>query len=206
MATKKITELTELAAVPADTDVLEIVDDPAGTPISKKIQYTNLVPDASTTVKGKVELATVAEIDTGTDTGRVPSVDTLNGSIHGIKYVQLHVVDDATALTTGDGKMRFFIPPQLNGMDLVDADACVVTASSSGTPTVMVHNVTGAADMLSTAITIDASEKTSYTAATAPVIDTANDDVATGDEIRIDIDGIGTGTAGLYVNLGFRLP
>jgi hypothetical protein len=33
--------------------------------------------------------------------------------------------------------------------------------------------------MLSTRITIDASEFTSYTAATAPVIDTTKDDVAT---------------------------
>ncbi len=39
----------------------------------------------------------------------------------------------------------------------------------------------------------------SYTAATAPVINTSNNTVATGDEIAIDIDGAGTGAKGLDV-------
>ncbi len=48
--------------------------------------------------------------------------------------------------------------------------------------------------ILSTKITIDASEKTSTTAATPPVIsDTALADDA---EITIDIDTVGSGTAG----------
>lgn len=46
--------------------------------------------------------------------------------------------------------------------------------------------------MLSTAMTIDSAETSTSTAATPPVIDTANDDVATGDVIRIDIDAIST--------------
>jgi len=54
-------------------------------------------------------------------------------------------------------------------------------------------------DVLSTAITVDASETSSYTAATAPVINTSNDDVLTGDFLRVDIDGAGTGAKGLIV-------
>ncbi len=57
--------------------------------------------------------------------------------------------------------------------------------------------------MLSTSITIDASEFTSYSAATAPVINTSFDDVATGDRIAIDVDVAGTGTKGLGVILRF---
>jgi hypothetical protein len=57
--------------------------------------------------------------------------------------------------------------------------------------------------MLSTAITIDANETTSYTAAAPPVIDTAHDDVATGDLIAIDVSVAGTGTKGLGVVLSF---
>jgi len=38
----KITNLTELAVTPVGTDILTIVDDPAGTPITKKITVDNL--------------------------------------------------------------------------------------------------------------------------------------------------------------------
>jgi len=38
----KITELTELAATPAITDILAIVDDPGGSPATKKITVANL--------------------------------------------------------------------------------------------------------------------------------------------------------------------
>jgi hypothetical protein len=164
------------------------------------------IPTASTTVSGSVELATTAETNTGTDTGRAVTPDGLAGSIYGTKTVILKPIAEDTALTTGDGKMYFTIPVELNGMDLVTVGAHVYTASSSGTPTVMIHNLTDTVDMLSTAITIDANEKDSSTAATPAVIDTANDDVVTGDEIRIDVDAAGTGTAGLEVRLGFRTP
>ena len=94
----------------------------------------------------------------------------------------------------------------MNGMNLVKAHAMVSTVSSSGTPTIQIRNVTDSVDMLSTRITIDASEYTSYTAATAPVIDTTKDDVATGDRIAIDVDVAGTGAKGLTIYLAFRLP
>jgi hypothetical protein len=98
------------------------------------------------------------------------------------------------------------VPTLLNGRNLTEAHAFVSTVSSSGLPTVQIRNITKAADMLSTRITIDASEFTSYTAATAPVIDTAHDDVSTGDLIAIDIDVAGTGAKGLGVVLTFSTP
>lgn len=70
----------------------------------------------------------------------------------------------------------------------------------------MIHNLTDTVDMLSTALTIDANEKDSKDATTAAVIDTDHDDVATGDELRFDVDVAGTGTKGLEVRLAFRLP
>ena len=57
--------------------------------------------------------------------------------------------------------------------------------------------------MLTTKLTIDASETTSYTAATAAVIDTAHDDVATGDLIAVDVDVAGTRRKGLGVVFTF---
>lgn len=150
--------------------------------------------DASDTNKGVVELATTAETTTGTDTARVLTPDGLAGSEYGVEVVQILVTDPSgSALTTGDGKAYFMVPSKLNGWNLIRANAAVTTVSSSGTPTVQVHNVTDAVDMLSTRITIDANESTSHTAATPPVIDTTKDDVATGDLIRIDVDVAGTG-------------
>lgn len=47
MVDQKITALTELAAAPDDSDVLAIVDDPAGTPATKKITAVNLNKEQS---------------------------------------------------------------------------------------------------------------------------------------------------------------
>jgi hypothetical protein len=60
--------------------------------------------------------------------------------------------------------------------------------------------------MLSTNITVDATEYTSYTAATAPVINTSYDDVATGDLIKIKCTVAGTGTKGSGIILVFQKP
>jgi hypothetical protein len=57
--------------------------------------------------------------------------------------------------------------------------------------------------MLSTKVTIDAGEYRSATAVTPAVIDTANDDIQTGDVIRLDCDVAGTGTQGVLITLTF---
>lgn len=124
-----------------------------------------------------------------------------------IRIIQILVSDpNGSAITTGDGKMYFRINSELNGFDLWAVAAHVTTVSSSGIPTIQIANVTQAADMLTTKLTIDANEKDSKDAAAAAVIDTANDDVATGDELRVDIDAAGTGAKGLIVELTFRKP
>lgn len=109
-------------------------------------------------------------------------------------------------LSVADGIDFMVIPYELNGMNLISAHAAVDTVSSSGIPTIQLRNVTDSVDMLSTRITIDENEYTSYTATTAPVIDTSHDDVATGDRIAIDIDVAGTGTKGMVVILVFQTP
>jgi hypothetical protein len=163
---------------------------------------------ATTTAQGASELATTAEVNTGTDTGRTICPDALAGSYAGTKTVILKVVADDTAPTAGDGKMHFTVPAELNGMNLVTVGAHVYTASgASGPVTVMIHNLTDTTDMLSTAITIDDTEIDSATAGTAAVINGAADDVVTADIIRIDVDDIGdSATRGLEVRMGFRLP
>lgn len=108
-----------------------------------------------------------------------------------------------SAITTGDGKAYFRVPSTLNGKNLTSVAAALSTASSSGIPTIQIHNLTQTADMLTTKLTIDASETDSSGATAAAVIDTSNDDVATGDLLRIDIDVAGTGAKGLIVEMQF---
>lgn len=182
--------------------------------VSTDSDVTDIVAAASTSAAGKVELATTAETDTGTDTVRAVTPDGLSGSIYGTKPVSIQVIDGATSLTTGDGKAYFRIPTALNGMDLISVAASVIAKSTSGTPTVQLArgrqaNATSAhsfTDMLTTKVTIDANEFDSKDAAAAVAIDTANDDVLTGDLIRIDVDVAGTGTTGLFVTCAFRTP
>jgi hypothetical protein len=165
---------------------------------------------ASDTNPGIVELATAAETTTGTDTGRAVTPDGLAGSVvFGTRYVQMVVVDFTTDIAEGNGKFYLHIPAGLNGMDLVEAHAKVITVGSGSTVDVQVHNLTDGSDMLSTSLTIDNGELDSKDASAAVAINGSEDDVVTNDVIRIDVDGNGgdsTIAKGLIVTLGFRLP
>jgi hypothetical protein len=171
--------------------------------------FSNIKQAASDSATGVVELAIASEVNTGTDATRSITPDALAGSNYGTAVVQILVFDDATDCATGDGAgdVFFRVPSTINGFDLVGVAAQCQTAGTTGTMDVQIHNVTQAADMLTTKLTIDSAETDSSTAATAAVIDTANDDVATGDQIRIDVDAVHTTAAkGLLVELQFRLP
>lgn len=179
-----------------------------GTDTARAVTPANLQAKvASSTVKGIVELAIASEINTGTDTERAVTPDALAGSFAGTKSVQLVAFDFATNTATGDGKAYFRVPASMGGMDLVAVAARVITAGTTNTTDIQIHNLTQAADMLSTKITVDSAETDSSTAATAAVIDASNDDVASGDLLRIDVDAVSTTPAqGLIVSMEFRLP
>lgn len=163
-----------------------------------------VVGDSSDTAKGVVELATIAETTSGTDATRAITPDGLAGStIFGRKAISIQVTDGTTDVTTGDGKAYFTIPESLNGMNLVRAQATVVTAGTTGATTIMVHNKTDVADMLSGAISI----ASAGTVGTVGTINGATDDVVTNDVLRIDVDSVSTtAPKGLMVVLEFQLP
>ena len=97
--------------------------------------------------------------------------------------------DETTDLATGTGKATFRMP---YAFTLTAVRASVTTAPVGSVITVDINE--SGASVLSTKITIDAGEKTSTTAAVAPVIsDSALSDDA---EITIDIDTVGSSTAG----------
>ena len=107
--------------------------------------------------------------------------------------------DEARIVDVGDGKFIFVIPRDLDGCELHHAAAYVTVA---GAVTVQIRNVTQAYDFLTTKITIDAAEFSSYTAATPPVID-ADLVVDKGDRIAIDVDAADGTAEGLGVILHF---
>jgi hypothetical protein len=119
------------------------------------------------------------------------------------RTIQVQVTDpNGSALTTGDGKAYVTVPEMLDGWVVRHVAAAITTVSSSGAVTVQIHNVTDSVDVLSTALTIDATpDKHSKDATTPAVINTSNDDLAYGDILRIDIDGAGTGAKGLIVEI-----
>lgn len=164
---------------------------------------------ASTTVAGVIEIATSAEINTGTDATRAISPDSLAGSNYGEAVVPMQPFLSGTDVATGDGagNILFRVPSTINGWDLIRVAGYVDTAGTTGTTDIQIRNETQTADMLSTKLTIDSGEKDSSTAATAAVIDGTNDDVATGDIIKIDVDAVSTtAPQGLFVELTFRAP
>ncbi len=105
------------------------------------------------------------------------------------EYIQVALSDEGTALTTGTGKITFRMP---FAMTLTAVRCSLTTASSSGLPTFDLNE--GGTTVLSTKVTIDATEKTSVSAVAAAVISDAA--IADDAEMSWDIDVAGTGATG----------
>lgn len=108
----------------------------------------------------------------------------------------ISISDETTALTTGTAKTTFRMP---YAFYLTDLKASVTTAPTGSTLTIDVNE--GGTTILSTKLTIDATEKTSTTAATAVVI--SDPDLADDAEITIDLDAIGSTVAGAGAKVYF---
>lgn len=120
----------------------------------------------------------------------VEALAEVNGPLNEVIGVALS--DEDTAIETGTAVVTIRMP---FAMTLTGVRANLNTVSSSGIPTVDINEA--GSTILSTKLTIDASEKTSETAATAAVIDDAS--LADDAEITFDIDVAGTGAKGLKV-------
>jgi len=145
----------------------------------------------------------IEAIETELGTNPSSSFSTVNDRLQvaADKNVSIQL-NDGTAMTTGDGKAYFRVPSTLNSFDIIGGSLALLGgASSSGTPTVQIARGRQASpssahsfvDVFSTAITVDVNEYDSKDATTAAEVNTSNDDLATGDLLRIDVDDIGTG-------------
>lgn len=128
--------------------------------------------------------------------GAVSSVNGKTGAVQVLVPIIIACSDEVTALTSGTAKVTFRVP---YAFTLTAVRASLTTAQASGAIFTVDINE-GGTSILSTKLTIDNTEKTSTTAATAPVI--SDSSLADDAEITIDIDQVGDGTAkGLKVTL-----
>jgi hypothetical protein len=139
-------------------------------------------------------LAATAAAGTSTDAARIDHAHQRDADV-----IVIPVGDESTALTTGTNKVRFRLP---FAATLLSVRANVNTAPTGSTLIVDVNEA--GTSMLSTKLSIDASETSSTTAATAAVI--SDSSLADNAEISIDIDQIGSTVAGagLKVSLFVR--
>jgi hypothetical protein len=137
------------------------------------------------------------------DDASASAARTTLGAIASTDVVQSIIVacsDETTAITTGTAKVTFRMP---YAFTLTAVRASVGTAPTGSTIIIDINE--SGSTILSTKLSIDASEKTSTTAASAAVIsDTSLADDA---EITIDFDQVGSTIAGAGVKvalIGYR--
>lgn len=113
------------------------------------------------------------------------------------EFMIVAIGDNTTAITTGDGKMEFYWPFDST---MVAYRATEITAGT-GTSTIIDVNKNGTTTMTTNKLSIDATEKTSDTAATAHALTTT--DWSSGDICTVDFDQVGTGAAGVQITFYF---
>lgn len=201
MADVKISALTELAENPASDDVFPIVDTSVTT--TKKIQASNLVPAASSTVAGKVELAITSEINTGTDATRAIPIDQYVASNRNVRYLvyRVQAADADTAASDSTALGGDFECP-ITGT-ITEVGAYNDVAGTTGTATYDIH-LGGTTIMASTKISIETGEKSSRDATTQPVLTTTA--ITAGNLLTFFCDAVQSGTAakGLTFRIGIR--
>jgi hypothetical protein len=158
-----------------------------------------VVSAASDSTAGKVELATIAETDTGTDTTRSVTPDGLHGSLRNLRFVEFIVVDMTTDCATGTDLIEWECP---FACTIVQDSAWNATAGTTGTMVVDIHKA-GTTIMTTNKLDIETGETSTRTAATQPDLTTTT--IAAGDLITIDVDAVHTTAAkGLVVRMALR--
>jgi hypothetical protein len=121
------------------------------------------------------------------------------------RFPGLVVANSDIAVVVADGISGIPIPVELNGFDITDVIATVHDKGITDTTDVQIRRRRAGSDVdvLSTKVTIG----DEYFASDG-VINTSNDDLATGDILYIDVDAIHSGTApnGLSVIITVNVP
>ena len=133
MADKKITALTDVGTAVIGTDILHIIDDPAGTPVNKKISIDSLMNNMPSflafdstaqalTAAGAVDITSAV---TTIASSAAIALTLINGNAGQIKIITM-ITDGGTATLT---------PTTLNGYTTIafdtDGDSCMLYYAGS---------------------------------------------------------------------------
>ncbi len=134
------------------------------------------IVDTSAGTTKKLDAAEVADLPNMVNAGSFPTA------------IIVACSDESTAIDATGEKVEFEIP---YAMTVTDVIASLTSACTTGTFTVDINEA--GTTILSTKLTIDATELTSTTAATAAVI--SDSALAANAKIQIDVDNVGDSTA-----------
>ena len=124
-----------------------------------------------------------------TSDGNDPTWADPEGLKHAVA-LEIAASDETTALSAGTAAVTFRLPWAMTlNAGIAGVIASLTTAGTGSVVTVDINE--GGASILSTKITIDATEKTSYTAAVPVVI--SDTSLAFNAEMTVDIDGVDSG-------------
>ena len=149
--------------------------------------YSGDIISASTTVQGIVELATTAEINTGTDSTRAMPIDQFVDSNRNVRYFDIYAIEKATDNAVGTNIIGAIECPFT--WTITEIGAYVETAWVTGA-SVWDVNKNGTTIMTTNKLSIDSAEVSTRTAATAPTLTTTA--ITAGDLITIDTDSLST--------------
>jgi hypothetical protein len=134
---------------------------------------------------------------TFTGTVTIPTLDVTTKLIAEQSFT-VALSDETTSITTGTSKVTFRAP---FAMTLTKIPRASLANAGTGTSTVVDINKSGTS-ILSTKLTIDATQKTSTTSATTAVLSSST--ITDDEEITIDIDAAGTAARGLKVTIFYK--
>jgi len=105
--TKKITELTEMTT-PVGTDLLPVVDDPGGTPLTQKLTFTNLIAAVVSLLSAALTAAHAAVVGNVNVVGGIPvlfriTANALTGDVDVTMTHKVRVLDVWCVQTAAGG-------------------------------------------------------------------------------------------------------
>jgi hypothetical protein len=163
------------------------------------------IQTATTDTAGIKMLAGSSDLNAGTTDNLMLGTNLFTKSNYGIRFVYIPL-NGSTALVAGD-KNGFPIPSEMNGWNLVSVRGTCLANSSTDNTVLKLGKNYGNTPMLSTNITIEATETDSVDATTQPVISSSDNPVSSTDMIVAEATsdcGAGMTYAGILT--GWQLP